>query len=479
MQLAVLIFLAFLLRLVNIDKPEGLWNDEYVSWFVASTPFLKGFWQEVLRQCHMPLYYLYLKPFSQCSDIVLRMTSVLPSVLAVPVMYLVGKEYSKKTACFSALTTAVLSFLVYYAQEVRFYSLLFLFSSLLLLFTIRILNDKKGWIGYAVSAFLILFTHVIGGIYVFLNTMYLLYKKKKVSKHLILGFFVAVMILLPFGTNILRMLPSSQWWGVFSCNNILFLFTDFFSPILTNNVNVPNEFFYNKDFLWLIMFLVPTLIALYGLVFGAKKHRGLAIVCLAAIISTVILAVSGKLVFITKYIIEILPTMILLFVLGVENKKLLFSVFITFHLFAVFTPVYTAKIQRTEGHKLVCDILNESQSDKVIYTYYASDRFSRYMDKEIPSYWIDKTMRFVYLDNPSKILGEVKIGDRISLVLLDSVSFIPEHLIEEAKLRNLPEMFITFSIIKHGLVKEINDNYKDFYVQKNGSWTVISATRFK
>ncbi len=479
MQLAVLLLLAFLLRLINIDKPEGLWNDEYVSWFVASTPFLKGFWQEVLKQCHMPLYYLYLKPFAQCSDTVLRMTSVLPSVFAVPVMYLAGKEYSKKTACFCALTTTVLSFLVYYAQEVRFYSLLFLFSALLLLFTIRIVNDKKGLLGYVISSLLILFTHVLGGIYVFFNTVYLLYKKKKISKYVILVFFVAGLILLPFGTNILRMLPSSQWWGVFTCNNILFLFTDFFSPVLTNNVNVPHEFLYNKDFLWLIIFLAPTLIALYGLILGAKKQRGFAVVCLAVIISMAVLAFGGKVVFITKYMIEILPALILLFALGVENKKLLFSIFITFHLFAVFTPVYTAKLPRSEGHKLVCDILNEKRPDKIIYTYYASDRFSRYMDKEIPSFWIDKTMRFVYLDNPSKILEEVKIGDRISLVLLDSVSFIPEHLIEEAKLRNLPEMFITFSIIKHGIVKEINDNYEDFDVQKNGSWTVISATRFK
>ena len=127
-----------------VDKPEGLWNDEYVSWFVASTPFIKGFWQEVLKQCHMPLYYLYLKPFAGCSDLVLRLTSVIPSVLSVYVMYLVGKEFSKKTAVYAGLVTAVLSFLVYYGQEVRFYSLLFLFSALLLLFTMKLLNGKKG-----------------------------------------------------------------------------------------------------------------------------------------------------------------------------------------------------------------------------------------------------------------------------------------------------------------------------------------------
>ena len=472
----LLILLAFILRLINIDKPEGLWNDEYVSWFVASTPFLNGFWQEVLKQCHMPLYYLYLKPFAGCNDLVLRLTSLIPSLCSVFVMYLVGKEYSHKKAVYLGLTTAVLSFLIYYAQEVRFYSLLFLFSALLLLFTIRIVNDKKGWTGYIISSLLILFTHVLGGIYVFFNTLYVLYKKRRLSKWIIV-LFLLCLPLLPLGTNILRMLPSSQWWGEFSYTNILFLFSDFFSPILSNNVNASPVFFYQKDFLWSVLILVPTLIGVFGIIRGANKQRGLLAVCAAVVIVMSLLAVNGKLVFITKYVIEILPALLLLFVLGVNDK--LFVLFITFHLFAVFTPFYVTKIPRTEGHKIVGEILNKQQPDKIVYTYYSKDRFERYLDEEVPSYWIDKTMRFVYLDNPSKILDDINLGERVSVVFLDSVSFVPENMIEIAKQRNLPEMFVTFSIIKNSLVRELNDNYRDFDVKKNGSWTIITATRFK
>lgn len=471
----LIILLAFVLRLINIDKPEGLWNDEYVSWFVASTPFIKGFWQEVLKQCHMPLYYLYLKPFAGCSDLVLRLTSVIPSVLSVYVMYLVGKEFSKKTAVYAGLVTAVLSFLVYYGQEVRFYSLLFLFSALLLLFTMKLLNGKKGWIGYIISSLLILFTHVLGGIYVFFNTVYVLYKKKNLPKFVVV--FPVLLLLLPVGIHIFRMLPSSQWWGEFSYTNILFLFSDFFSPILTNNVNAPPEFFYKKDLLWLLLMTVPTLIGFCGLLRGAKKQRGLFGVCLAVILVMAILAVSGKLVFITKYAIEILPVFILLFVLGINDK--LFVLFITFHLFAIFTPYYVTNMPRTEGHKIVCDILNKQEPDKIVYTYYSKDRFARYLDEDVPSFWIDKTMRFVYLECPADILNEICIGERVSVVFLDSVSFVPDNMIEEAKNCNLPEMFVTFSIIKNALVKELNDNYKDFDVKKNGDWTVITATRFK
>ena len=128
--------LGFLLRMTFLNKPEGLWNDEYVSWYIANTPLGNGFLQEVLKQCHMPLYYLYLKPFAGCSDLILRLTSVVAGVVAIPVMYLVGKEFSKKTANIAAVITSILPFLIYYSQEVRFYSLLFTFSALSLLFTI-------------------------------------------------------------------------------------------------------------------------------------------------------------------------------------------------------------------------------------------------------------------------------------------------------------------------------------------------------
>ena len=43
------------LRLIGIVKPDGLWNDEYVAWQIASTSFSDGFFQAMLAQCHMPL----------------------------------------------------------------------------------------------------------------------------------------------------------------------------------------------------------------------------------------------------------------------------------------------------------------------------------------------------------------------------------------------------------------------------------------
>lgn len=481
MYIVLLIILGLGLRLINIDKPEGLWNDEYVSWFVASTPFKEGFAQEILKQCHMPLYYLYLKPFAECNDLILRLTSLVPSLIAIPIMYLVGKEFSKKSGYICASITAILPFLVYYSQEVRFYSLLFLFSALSLLFIIKLLKGKNAWLGYGISSLLILLTHVLGCIYVGLSLAYIAYKKNKINKKILLGAVITGIILLPLGTNILKMIPSSQWWGHFSYTNIIFLFSDYLSPILTNNVNAPNVFFYSKNILFITLLTIPTLLGTYSIIKGSRQAKGLFLIALSVILTTALLATCGILVFITKYTIEILPILILLFSLGIKNKTgtLTLSIFVAFQLFAIFTPYYPAKTFRNEGHKLVADMLNEIKPEKVIYTYYDANRFKKYLNTDSESLYISKINRFDYIEYPEKILDAIQKGEVIAIVFLDSVSFIPDFWIEDAKIKHVPEMFITFSIVRNKLTKAIEENYTDINIKKNGSWTIIRGTKFR
>ena len=75
----------------------------------------------------------------------------------------------------------------------------------------------------------------------------------------------------------------------------------------------------------------------------------------------------------------------------------------------------------------------------------APDRFERYLNTNAKLEYISKINRFDYIDNLKKILNDIKSGENVSIVFLDSVSFIPENRIEEAETRNFPEMFITFS----------------------------------
>ena len=482
-MLFFILLVGFILRLSFINKPEGLWNDEYVSWYVANTPFREGFWQEVLKQCHMPLYYLYLKPFAHFSDLVLRLTSVVPSLLAIVVMYLVGKEYSKKLGLICETITSVLSFLIYYAQEVRFYSLLFLFSALALLATIKLIKNtsKKNIFFYCISMILILLTHVLGGIFVLFNTLYVVYKKKCFSKKILLYVLSCAVLVLPFGLNILKMLPSSQWWGHFSYTNILFLFSDYLSPILTNNINAPTVFFYNKSLaLWMIL---PLIIAFYPICIGIKKSKGLSLVSVLTVLAMSVLAISGKIVFITKYSIEILPILIFVLALGFESLKkvgnIFLTIFVLIHLSAFFTPNYVTKTIRAEGNRIPAEIIRARNPQNVVFTYYEPNRFSRYVDlsgKNI--YYISKINRFEYQKRPERIFENIKSGETVSVIFLDSVSFFDEDFVNKNKDNsNIPEMFLTFSHIKNSLIKDLNKNFTDFRVDKLGAWTVISAKK--
>ena len=144
--LILIVLLGIFLRLIAIDKSSGLWNDEYVSYMIASSPLLSGFIDGIKSQCHMPFYYIYLKTFMVIfndSDLVLRLSSVFAGVLSIIVMYYTGLEKDKQTGMLCAAFTAISSFLIYYSQEVRLYSLLFLFSALALLFTLRLIQDAN------------------------------------------------------------------------------------------------------------------------------------------------------------------------------------------------------------------------------------------------------------------------------------------------------------------------------------------------
>ena len=234
MQLFLISFFGLLLRLIGINKPEGLWNDEYVSWAIAAKPFSENFISAIKGQCHMPFYYLYLKmcmAWGGESDLFLRITSVIPGVLSIIVMYFAGLQKNKLTACIAAFLTAISSFLIYYSQEVRLYSLLFLFSALTLLYFLKYTKNQSltNLGGLILFNFLIMFTHSIGFVFVFFELVgisYLVFKNKRKSViKLWAGIFITALVLLPHVIHIFSTRSFSQWWGSFSISKIVFLFT--------------------------------------------------------------------------------------------------------------------------------------------------------------------------------------------------------------------------------------------------------------
>ena len=127
----ILLLLAFLIRLVNLD--QSLWLDEATT---AVTVQKYSFWQIVTQfspaDFHPPLYYLFMDiwtSFTGYSEIALRLPSVLFSVAAGYFVYKAARRLFPATE--HGLGAAILStafflfnpLIVYYSQEARMYAL--------------------------------------------------------------------------------------------------------------------------------------------------------------------------------------------------------------------------------------------------------------------------------------------------------------------------------------------------------------------
>ncbi len=533
-KIFLIIILGIALRLIFINKPDGLWNDEYISWIIAATPFSDGFINAVKSQCHMPFYYLYLKFFMTFfgqSDLLLRLTSVLAGVLSIPIMYFVGKEKDENTGLTCAGFSAISSFLIYYSQEVRIYAILFLFSALSLLYTIKCIKNpnKQNFILYVISNFLILFTHTIGFVFVFFNLIILsinLFKQfKKVITTVWISIFAGGILLTPLIFKIFTTKSFSQWWGHFSISKIGFLFTDYFSPVLTNLTNAPDNFLYAPK---LALFMIlPAIIAIGCIIKALYKNKiniQLFLLFISTITILIIASLIGKLVFITKYSIEIYPILIYLASFGINsinNKILKNSLIIVYCLISIgyilLHPYSAPKMRRAEGHKIMTDILSRmdlKKDDMIVLEYYPQNRFEKYFDfsnyrvieihkGNFPMYisksdtledaFINgkKNYKNMFLSNSnpyfesmidSNIFNKLKPGQSVVMVVLNSVSFYsPNNLAlianNNEKYNKEPLLFLIFSYIKNKTFYEMMQNLAIAKFEQKGNWTLIKFTK--
>jgi len=151
------------LRVASINT-RGLWLDEAITVKQASRTFLRVI-QKLATGVHPPLYHItmhfWLKYFGK-SEIALRSFSVIVGVIAIPVAYWAGKRiYDRRTGLIAAGLIALSPFQIWYSQEARMYTLLFLgglLSTTFLVLAIRE-NRKRLWVGYLVFTTMGLFTH--------------------------------------------------------------------------------------------------------------------------------------------------------------------------------------------------------------------------------------------------------------------------------------------------------------------------------
>ncbi len=148
--------IAFLVRILGVTR-QSLWLDEAYSVYVASHRLPQILRFTVSSDAHPPLYYLLLHTWMTLfgpSALAVRWLSLLASVAAVLVTYLVGRVVaSHRAALLAATFMALSSFQIWYAQEARMYALTTLATVVALLGLVCALSNRQRgswpWVVYA------------------------------------------------------------------------------------------------------------------------------------------------------------------------------------------------------------------------------------------------------------------------------------------------------------------------------------------
>lgn len=544
LNLFLITLFGLLIRLTAINKPEGLWNDEYISWFISTKPLFVEFIQAIFKNCHMPFYYIYLKFWCFCfgnSDVALRISSVLPSILGIITMFFVGKNLKdEKTGLLCAALTSFSGFMIYFSQEVRFYSLLFLFSALAVLLFLKLL-EKQSYLNYLlfyIINLMIMFIHTIGFVFVFFNFLILfvyLKKQNKISYKqigvLVAATLVAMLPFVPFLYKTLTASYISQFWSDFSFTKLFFVFADYVSPIQINLVNTPINvstlLFRNNVFNWgyVIFAVIPLFIAILGVISAflkkSEKVNLLAIIGIATLFVMITASSMGKIVLITKYTMEFYPIFIAITAFGLYSikpefirKVLIFSLFAITLTYLFISEYAPQKIKRTEGHKLVANLVTEAKlnpNDRILLLYYDSDRFGKYLSTD--EYFIESITKYNFqyrlIFNPplhtevvkngkkiflssfqnasndyfnqylqDRFFSNMKKGDRFALISLNSVAFIDKErmktvISDEKFYERMPFLFLIFSHISNMTQTQADLYLKPVYHQIEGKWEIF------
>lgn len=146
---------------------ESYWVDEIIMVRLASNNFA-SIVAEISDTARPPMYvmavHFWIELFGT-SEVATRALSALFGTGSLVAMYLVGRElFNKQVALISLFLMAVSGYQIFYAQDLRYYSLFLLFTLLSFLFFVRLLKRQsyRNALFYIITTVLMFYTHTYG-----------------------------------------------------------------------------------------------------------------------------------------------------------------------------------------------------------------------------------------------------------------------------------------------------------------------------
>ncbi|HSJ59509.1 MAG TPA: glycosyltransferase family 39 protein [Anaerolineae bacterium] len=211
--------LALALRLYGLDA-QSLWYDEGFSVYLASME-PGEITARTAADIQPPLYYYLLRGWMRLfgdGEVAVRGLSVLFGLLTVPLIYMAGLALfqSKSAGLLAAFLVAISPLHIWYAQEVRMYTLLTflcLLSSYLLLRVTTTRDARQAaalWAGFTAANVAAIYTHYFAFFVLAFQAVYLLWtwgRERLRPRHLVIGGaasgLVTLLAYLPWLPNLL------------------------------------------------------------------------------------------------------------------------------------------------------------------------------------------------------------------------------------------------------------------------------------
>ncbi len=331
----ILFIIALGFRFLYMDN--ALWYDEACSWATATDN--AGIMHNLLNVDlqHTPLYFVLLKfwiKFFGQSETAMRSLSLIFGALTVPFSYIVGNKISKN-AIFSSMVCAVSPLLVLFSSEVRMYSLVVFLVLLSINFLIDYeqKGDKKSLLKLIGINILIPYTFVGGILYnlslIICYSVYLLKNKKDKFKQYLSFEVIEFSFLIPYFILIshyakLRSIFVISHEGILKFSHVIDAIRNFFGATIETNIYWVSDGSYNINFKFALLVIIPCIYFVIGFIKALKSEnkfiKTLSTILLCNFIFAVIFAVFKVNVFTSRYILYLLPPVIMLSVIGLSEK---------------------------------------------------------------------------------------------------------------------------------------------------------------
>lgn len=347
--LTVITLLALFIRVLKIDKPLGLWYDEMLAYKYASQSSLLGIvkmlWHE---DFHMPLYFMFLHLWMKLfgnADSTLRFASVFWGTLTIPAFFYLGKAYkAEKLGYLMACIGCLSPIMIYFSQEVRFYSMLMVFSTLSIIFFLRLVRtpNKKDMMFFVITNLIILYTYTMGIVFVGTEILILLIHfylyKKDYFKGLIKNCLIFFLLAIPYFALLINNLYATTQslldpfadFGIFDYKNLPIIVNDWFSPFIKGLLELDlksySEFLTSTPAFLIFSFMcLPTICFITGFVSFLrdlnKEKIYLLIIPTVFICVELFLCSQGSFSLLTKYTLILLPIIFLFCLDGLLSMK--------------------------------------------------------------------------------------------------------------------------------------------------------------